>query len=86
MWQVFDCGKPADSAHQSSLKSGYGWDNSVFPSFAEAEKYARSYLGYYCDPSVSLLPNVPFEYNSGEGDVDSCFILIKEIGKESHAS
>jgi hypothetical protein len=41
---VFDTGNPANDISFPSLKGG-GWETHVFPTFDEAVKYARSWLG-----------------------------------------
>lgn len=64
-YQVFDNGKPADCHHHPKVHSS--WDRSVFDTLAEAQAYARKWLGIYA-PSGPIPVDTPWDY-SGMGDV-----------------
>lgn len=73
MFQVFDNNKPADTTGFPSLTKGNGWDNSVFPTYEEARKYAWMWLGPYGgsydgESGYDLKVNTPWDY-SGYGDM-----------------
>ena len=61
-YQVFDCGRPADSAHQN-LSKNIGWDNSLFNSLEEAQLYAKNYFSPFLE--ITLSPDEPYDYCQG---------------------
>ena len=68
---VLDNGKPAQTRFHKVDRS---WNNCLFTTFEDAERYAISWLGVY-NPSFGTLElNVPYDY-SGYGDM----IEIKEL-------
>lgn len=75
-FQVFDCGKPADSDNQK-LSKGIGWDNSQFETLEKAQEYSAHYfypyLGHWDSDYHKLQADIPFEYN------DKCFAEIRSI-------
>ena len=69
MFSVYDHGKLA----QYPDAAGPSWDNATFPTFLEAEAYARRWLGAYSKPIRVFELGVEVDY-SGYGDM----IVIKE--------
>lgn len=68
---VYDNDKPASGTGFPRLK-GHGWSTHQFPTFQEAQSYARQWLGAY-SYGAPLELNQSWDY-SGYGDM----ILIKE--------
>ena len=74
-FQVFDCGKPADSKNVPSLKGIKCWENAIFNSFNEAESYALLWLDQYGPGFDVLKVNEPWGYCMGSK------IEIRKINK-----
>jgi hypothetical protein len=58
MYQVFDCGKPADCEH---FKVRPSWNNSCFNTFEEAQAYALNWLGWIGE-GLELKLGIPYNY------------------------
>jgi hypothetical protein len=65
MFQVFDCGKPADCLHCNVHKS---WSKSIYETFDEAKEYAYKWLGAFSVSVGSNWDGRPVDYD-GYGDM-----------------
>jgi hypothetical protein len=73
MYQVFDCGRPADCYHNDNMYGSY-WGKSAYNTFVEAKNYATKWLGQYSNVIDFEWDGSPIDYD-GMGDM----IEIREV-------
>lgn len=66
MFQVFDCGKPADCFHCKNVHES--WNKSAYDTFEEAKEYAVKWLGAYSNVIEFEWDGSPINYDGFDGD------------------